>query len=253
MAQIAVLRDQETLAAAAADRFTALTRAANEGRGRSSVCLAGGKTPRRLYELLADAAHPWRAAIDWRRLHVFWGDERTVPPDDAQSNFGMASRAMIDHVPIAPEHVHRIRAERADVENAAHGYESILAPFLPLDIALLGIGQDGHIASIFPGSPLLGPAVSRTERVAAVWVEQLRSWRITLTPPTLLDARAILVLVSGADKAEAVAAALEGPKDVTRCPAQLLRRGGDRVEWLMDAPAARRLAAPPSLSASSTE
>jgi 6-phosphogluconolactonase len=250
VAQIIVLSDQETLAATAADRFVALTRAAIEARHRTAVCLAGGTTPRRLYELLADPTRPWRTKIDWRRLHLFWGDERPVPPDHAQSNFGMAFRALIDHAPIEPEHIHRIRGELTDLAEAARQYQIEIGPYGPFDAVLLGIGSDGHIASIFPGSPLLDSSAARVpspgERVAAVWVEQLGSWRITLTPQALLDARAVLVLVAGRDKAGAVAAALEGPEDTTRWPAQLLRRAGGRVEWLMDAAAAQRLAAPPA-------
>jgi 6-phosphogluconolactonase len=250
VAQITVLKDQETLSAAAADRFTALARAALESRDRMVVCLAGGKTPRRLYELLADPASPWRTRIEWSRVHVFWGDERPVPPGDAQSNFNMASQALLAHVPVKPDRVHRMRAELADVEAAAREYQTTIAPFEPFDAVLLGMGHDGHIASIFPGSRLLdwsaSQAASGGERVAAVWVEQMRTWRITLTPQALLDARAIVVLVAGAEKADAVSAALEGPEDVARWPAQLLRRAGDRVEWLIDGAAAQRLAAPPA-------
>ena len=249
MAQIRVLKDLEMLAAAAADRVTALSRTAIESRHRMALCLSGGNTPRHLYRLLADPARPWRTRIDWRRVHVFWGDERPVPPGDARSNFGMASQALLDHVPLPPGQVHRMRGELADVEAAAREYQAAIAPFEPFDAVLLGMGQDGHIASIFPGSRLLDPsapqAASGSERVAAVWVEQLRTWRITLTPQALLDARALVVLVAGAEKADAVSAALEGPEDVTRWPAQLLRRAGDRVEWLMDAAAAQWLAAPP--------
>lgn len=250
MAQIAVLTDRETLALAAADRFTELTRAALESRDHTAICLAGGQTPRRLYQLLADPARPWRRRIDWSRVHVFWSDERAAPPGDVQSNFGMASRALLDHVPLKPDRVHRMRGELTDVEAAAREYQTTIAPFEPFDVVLLGMGRDGHIASIFPGSRLLdssaASAASGGERAAAVWVERLRTWRITLTPQALLDGRSIMVLVAGTEKADAVRAALEGPEDVTRCPAQLLRRAGDRVEWLMDVPAAQRLAAPPA-------
>ena len=247
MAQITVLKDQEALAAAAADRVTALTRAAIESRHRMVLCLAGGQTPRRLYQLLADSARPWRARIDWSRVYVFWGDERPVPPDDRQSNFGMASAALLGHVPLTSDRVLRMHGESTDLDEAAREYQAVIAPFEPFDVVLLGMGQDGHIASIFPGSRLLElPAAEGGERVAAVWVEPLRTWRITLTPQALLDARAIVVLVAGTAKADAVSAALEGTEDVKRWPAQLLRRAGDRVEWLIDAAAARQLAAPPA-------
>jgi 6-phosphogluconolactonase len=247
VARITILKDQETLAAAAADRVAALTRAAIESRDRMVICLAGGQTPRRLYQLLADAARPWRTSIDWSRVYVFWGDERPVPPDDGQSNFGMASRALLDHVPLAPDRIYRMRGELTDVEAAAREYQATIGSFEPFDAVLLGMGRDGHIASIFPGSPLLDlPATKAGERVAAVWVEPLRTWRITLTPQALLGGRAIVVLVAGAEKAEAVSAAIEGPEDVKRWPAQLLRRAGDRVEWLMDDAAARWLSERPA-------
>jgi 6-phosphogluconolactonase len=249
VAQITVLKDPESLAAAAADRFTALTCTAIDAHDRAAVCLAGGRTPRRLYQLLADPTRPWRTRIDWSRVFVFWSDERHVPAAHAESNFGMASRALVDHVALQPDHVHRMRGERSDAGEAAREYQAAIAPFEPLDVVLLGMGPDGHIASIFPGSRLLHPSPyppSGSERVAAVWVEHLQSWRITLTPDALLDARAILVLVSGPEKADAVRAALEDADDVTRWPAQLLRGAGGRVEWFMDAAAARSLAAPPA-------
>ena len=245
MAIITVLKDQEALAAAAAERITSLIEPAIAVRQAAHVCLTGGHTPRRLYELLADSSRPWRARIDWTRVHVFWSDERQVPPDHPESNFGMAHRALLAHVPVPSAHVHRIRGERPDAAQAAREYEAALGAYMPFDVLLLGLGEDAHVASIFPGSFLLNtPSVGA--RVAAVWVEHLHAWRITLTPPALLDARAIVMLVSGARKAAAVSAALDGPEDVKRWPAQLLRPAGDRVEWFMDSAAARSRAAPPA-------
>ena len=261
MAIIVVLKDQEALAAAAADRVTSLIEASIAGRQAARLCLSGGRTPRRLYELLADNARPWRARIDWTCVHVFWSDERQVPPDHPESNFGMAHRALLAHVPIPSAQVHRMRGELPDAADAAREYAAVLSGHLPFDVLLLGLGEDAHIASIFPGSVLpngSGASLVRLahanptgfapqdERVAAVWVEHLHAWRITLTPPALLDARAIVVLVSGASKAAAVSAALDGPEDVRRWPAQLLRAAGDRVEWLMDSAAARSHDAPPA-------
>jgi 6-phosphogluconolactonase len=250
VAIITVLKEQEALAAAVAERLTSLIKASIALRQAADVCLTGGQTPRRLYELLADSSRPWRARIDWARVHVFWGDERHVPPDHPESNFGMAHRALLAHVPIPSAHVHRIRGELPDAADAAHEYEAVLSGHLPFDVLLLGLGEDAHIASIFPGSVLLkgGGAgfVRPEERVAAVWVEHLHAWRITLTPPALLDARAIAMLVSGASKAAAVSTALDGPEDGQRCPAHLLRAAGDRVEWFMDSAAARSRGAPPA-------
>ena len=242
MAVVTVLTDDEALAAAAAERVAMLVGSAIAARRRANICLSGGQTPRRLYELLADPVHSFGSTIDWTRVHVFWGDERQVPPDQGESNFGMAHRALLAHVPIPAGQIHRIRGELADAVEAANEYEAILTG--QLDVALLGLGADGHIASIFPGSPLL--TRDRPNRVAAVRVEHLHAWRITLTPSALLDARTIVVLVSGSDKAAAVRAALDGPDDVGQWPAQLLRAAGDRVEWFIDLAAAERRAAPPA-------
>jgi len=250
VAHVTVLKDPETLAAVAAERVTALARAATAARQRTTICLAGGQTPRRLYELVADPAHPWRSMIDWTRIHIFWGDERPVPPEHPESNFGMAYRALLAHVPIPLAHVHRMRGELAELAEAAGEYDAIVRAYEPFDLLLLGLGEDAHIASIFPGSPLLnvGAGFSRLEgiRVAAVWVDHLNAGRITLTPAALLQARTIVVLASGHNKADAVRAALDGPEDVSRWPAQLLRASGDRVEWLMDSAAAQRRGAPPA-------
>ena len=242
MAVVTVLTDQEALAAAAAERVASLVGSAIAARRCANLCLSGGQTPRRLYELLAEPSGSFRSTIDWARVHVFWGDERQVPPDHAESNFGMAHRALLAHVPIPADQVHRMRGELADAAEAASEYEMILSG--RLDVALLGLGSDGHIASIFPGSPLL--IHDRRNPVTAVWVEHLNAWRITLTPSALLDARAIVVLVSGADKADAVRAALDEPDDVRQWPAQLLRTAGNRVEWFIDAAASQRRAAPPA-------
>lgn len=240
MAIVTILSSEEEVAEAAAERVTSLMQDALSARGAVAVCLAGGRTPRRLYELLADAGRPWRARIDWTGVHVFWGDERQVPPSDPESNFRMAHRALLTHVRIPRSQVNRMRGELADPAAAAREYEMILPE--AFDIMLLGLGEDAHIASVFPGSPLF-----RGEgRVAAVRVEHLNAWRITLTPPALLSARAILVLASGDHKAQAVRAALDAPMDVGHSPAQLLRAAGDRVEWIMDAAAGRLRGAPPA-------
>ena len=264
MAAVTVCTDEEGVAAFAAARITSLVEAAVADRGSAIVCLAGGATPQRLYELLADARRPFRTRIDWPRVHLCWGDERHVGPDHPDSNFGMASRALVSRVPVPPGHVHRIRAELPDAAAAARDYEAALARVFAaagrtdsaFDVMLLGLGKDAHIASIFPGSPLIPagqagredpPYEREAPRVAAVWAPHLGAWRITLTPPALLDARAILMIVAGAAKAGAVHAALDRPGDPAAWPVQLLRAAGDRVEWIMDAAAAaQRPAAPPA-------
>jgi 6-phosphogluconolactonase len=193
-------------------------------------------------------------------VHLFWGDERHVPPDHQDSNFGMANEAMVKHVPVPASQVHRMRGEMPDAREAAAEYEGAVPPD-PFDVMLLGLGEDAHIASIFPGGPLLpqvglgshpsskydlGDGATQGwagDRAAAVWAPHLNSWRITLTPPALLNSRQIVMLVAGEAKAGAVAAALEADEDVRRWPAQLLR--GAPVDWLIDRPAARGLRALP--------
>jgi 6-phosphogluconolactonase len=248
MAQLTVADDEDQLAARAAGRVTQLIEEAAATRGAVLVALAGGTTPRRLYANLADPNQPWRDRIPWRDVHVFWSDERHVPPDHSDSNYGMAKAALIDHVPIPADHVHRIHGEIADASDAAADYErtlNVVSAFRRtslFDLTLLGLGEDAHIASIFPGSELMNAGHPFTGgRIAAVWAPHLSAWRITLTPEAILDSRAILVLVAGANKASAVQAALEASLEVKRYPAQLLRAAGDRVEWFLDRAAASRL------------
>jgi 6-phosphogluconolactonase len=242
VALVTVVDDDAQLATTSALRITTLIELAVAARESAVICLTGGRTPERLYDTLADERQPWRSRIDWSRVHVFWGDERHVPPDHPDSNFGMAHRTLLSRVPIPQAQIHRIEAERPDAREAARSYEAEVRD-RTFDVMLLGLGEDAHIASIFPGSPLID---ERSVRVAAAWAPHLRAWRITLTPPALLDARAILMMTSGAKKADAVRAALELPEDVMRYPAQILRRADDRAEWVIDRAAARSLAAPPA-------
>lgn len=231
MALLTVCDDEGALAERAADRLATLAAAALRARGTAAICLTGGRTPKRLYELLA--GERWRGRIAWDALHLFWSDERHVPPDHADSNYGMTRDALVMHVPIPAAHVHRIRGELPP-EDAARRYERELPP--RFDVLLLGLGEDAHVASIFPGSPLVS---ERTRRAAAVWAPHLKAWRITLTPPALLDSDHIVMLVAGASKAAAVAAAIDAPADPGRWPVHVLRDAGPRLEWLTDRAAAR--------------
>lgn len=238
MALITTVPDPQSLADTVAERLTSRVLSASAAGAPVMVCLTGGQTARPIYQRWSDPAGPWRRQIEWARLHFFWSDERHVPPEHADSNFGMAARTLLERVPVDPAHVHRIHGELPDPAEAARHYElelrhtfSLVARgTLSFDVSLLSIGEDGHIASIFPESPLL----EAQDPVAAVWVPHLHAWRITLTPPVLLDATTTIVIASGRGKADAVHAALEGPPDVRRCPAQLLRHAGDRVEWVVD-------------------
>lgn len=231
MALLTIAEDASALARITADRFVEIVSDAVHARGRAIVSLTGGSTPRRMYETLAQ--NPGR--LPWSEVHLFWGDERNVPPDHRDSNYGMARDALLRHVPIPQANVHRMRGE-LPAEQAAREYERELID--SFDLMLLGLGDDAHIASIFPGSPVLD---ERKRLVAAPWAPHLHAFRITLTPPALLDSRHTVMLVSGEKKAEAVAAAIEGPDDMRRWPVQLLRPQGDSLEWFIDRSAAQGL------------
>ena len=261
MARVTVAADVAALAASAAARIAALLTDALTRRPDARLCLTGGRTARTLYQQLARACAPGAArAIDLHRVRFFWGDERHVPPDHADSNFGMAAEALLRPCGVPEDRVHRMRGDLADAAEAAADYDALLRRHLrrgePLfDVMLLGLGEDAHIASIFPGSPLLtgtaaaaateadepGDRGERSPLAAAVWAPHLDAWRITLTPKAVLNASAIVVVTDGATKAAAVHAALQDADDRSRVPAQLLRSAGERVEWWLDREAAARL------------
>jgi len=249
MAPLTIVADKTAMSEAAAERIASLVAAAVTARGVAAVSLTGGSTAGLVYQFLADEKRPWRNRIDWGHVHLFWGDEREVPPDHAESNFGLANRFLIQHVSVPPTQIHRMRGE-LPASDAGRLYDALLRARRdqiagPLfDVMLLGIGANAHIASIFPHSPLLerSERSERSERLAAgVHVAEISQWRITMTPPALLDSAAIVMIADGPSKADAIAAAIEGPLDVARYPAQLLRAAGDRVEWIIDSAAAARL------------
>ena len=248
MAQLTIVADKTAMSEAAAERITSLVEAAVNARGVAAVSLTGGTSPDPLYRFLADRNRPWRDRIEWGRLHLFWGDEREVPPDHPESNFGLANRLLLHLVPVPATQIHRMRGE-LPASDAGRLYDALLRARRdqvagPLfDVMLLGIGANAHIASIFPNSPLL----ERSEQLAAgVHVPEISQWRITMTDAALLDSSTIIVIASGSSKADAVSAALEGAPDVARYPAQLLRAAGARVEWIIDSAASARLrGAPP--------
>ena len=231
-------------ARAAAAHVVACLSAAVSARKRASIALAGGRTPEALYRLLAEM--PYRARIDWDKVEIFWGDERCVPPDHPDSNYRMAREALLDRVLVPAANVHRMRGELADPVAAAREYEAVLRQALRvgvdtlprLDLCLLGLGSDGHTASLFPGSPAV-----RAQRCWAMAgrVATRDAWRLTLTPAAINNARQVLFLVTGAEKAETVRAVLEGPVDPDRLPAQIVRPANGRLYWLLDREAAGRL------------
>jgi 6-phosphogluconolactonase len=225
---IEIFTNAEELARGAAEYFIARSGEAVARKGFFTVALSGGSTPKALYQLLVGLDVPWD------RTHFFWSDERHVPPDHPDSNYRMAYEAMLSRVPVPENNIHRIHGENPDAAAAAREYEQTL---MPLDFILLGLGTDGHTASIFPGSDVL----HETKRlVAAPWVEKLNTYRITMTLPLLNNAASVLFLVSGAEKAEIVKEVLEGPKQY---PAQFVQPAHGQLRWMLDKDASTNLAA----------
>jgi 6-phosphogluconolactonase len=243
--RIVVAADAAALAAATEGTLRNLLAAAIAERGRAWIALAGGRTPRAVYERLAQPGTP---AHDWPRVHVAFGDERLVPPDHADSNYGMARAALLSRVPLPGGQVHRIRGELPATAAAATAYADELADAFALapgsfpvfDVILLGIGADGHTASLFPRTTALHEkaCVAIGVKAPAAPIE-----RVTLTFPVLNAAREVVILTAGADKADAVARALAVNGDVETCPVRGVRPPGGRVTWHLDPAAASRLPA----------
>jgi len=222
----------------AANEFATRASAAVRANGRFTVALSGGSTPKALYALLASGSVP---SIPWNKIYFFWGDERHVPPDHPDSNYRMTYEAMLSRVPVPKENIHRIRGEEKDAEVAAAAYEQDLRKFFGLkpgefpgfDLVLLGLGPEGHIASLFSDSTALN---ERHKLVVANWVEKFKTYRITLTLPVLNLAACVMFLVSGSDKASIVKEIFENPD--AHLPAQEVRPRDGELLWLMDLAAA---------------
>jgi 6-phosphogluconolactonase len=241
---IEILPDAEALALRAADLFALAAQEAAAARGRFAVALSGGETPRALYRMIA--RQQFSQKIPWRRVQLYWGDERCVPPEDAASNYGMARDAFIRHVPIAAENVHRVLGEQPPAQ-AALAYEKELRALAALerptselpvfDLILLGLGGDGHTASLFPHSDSL----EVEERFAVATEAPDGSSRITVTYPVINAARRVWFLVSGAQKAGMVAEVIEGLMMPAAVPAQGVRPVHGQLTWLLDEAAAAEL------------
>ena len=236
------------LTAAAAERFVAAAGAAIDATGSFSVALSGGSTPRALFVALASAS--WSSRVRWADVHLFWGDERCVPPDDIESNYGMARELLLDHVSLRAANVHRIRGED-DPTAAAARYERDLrdafgtptgpplaTPGKRFNMVLLGLGANGHTASLFPR---LRAVRERTKWVMAERIEAVLQWRVTLTLPILNQAAEVLFLVSGPEKAAILRRVLCGTRDSDDLPAQSIVPAAGCVRWLVDAAAAADL------------
>jgi len=238
---LVVCESADAAVEAAADLVADCAREANDSRGRFLLALSGGSTPRPLYERLAAA--PSRKQIDWTRTHLLWSDERCVPPDHPDSNYRMAREALVDHVPIPPSQVHRMHGEDEPIAAAA-AYDRVLRTLVSaapgaggapsgLDLVLLGLGADGHSASLFPGRP----AGRETTRWVVADEDPSGRPRITLTPPAINAAHVVLFLVIGTEKAAALRAVRQGPFTPDLLPAQRVGPRGGRLVWIVDAAA----------------
>lgn len=240
--EIVITPDPAELAREAATRLADFAQEAIASRGRFSIVLSGGSTPGALYRLLAE--QPYREQLPWEQTHLFWGDERSVPPDDPGSNYRLARESLLDHVPIPAENIHRIEGE-LEADLAAHTYEKVLqdyfcGPRTRFDLVLLGMGDDGHTASLFPGSDALEEGERLTFAVEANYQDR-PARRITLTLPAINSARQVWFLVIGGAKAGIVQAVLEGADK--GLPVQQIRPTAGQLLWLLDAAAASQLGA----------
>jgi 6-phosphogluconolactonase len=236
---VQIFTDPQSLAAGAAEHIVALAEGTIRANGRFSLALSGGSTPQALYELLATPAYAGR--IKWERTHIFWGDERCVPPDHIDSCYRMARLALLDHVPLQPGHIHRIKGESPPSQGALE-YEHELREFFGdqprLDLILLGMGDDGHTASLFPGTKALH---EEKRWVIENDVPAKRMWRITLTRSAINAAANVLFLVSGRNKAECLREVLEGEYRPYALPAQLIQPTDGVLSWFVDQDAAQLL------------
>lgn len=233
--EIKIVADAAELSRVAAAEFEHAVRNAVQVRDRFTVSLSGGSTPRGLYSHLARNAQ----RLPWNKIYLFWGDERHVPPDDKDSNYRMVRETLLSQVPIPPDHVFRMQAEESEAGRVAEQYEQTLRQFFGLkpgelprfDLVLLGLGPDGHTASLFPGSAALQ---ERSRLVAANWVQKFGHYRLTLTAPVLNNAAEVMFLVSGEEKAPALQSVLYGDAPAEQFPAKLIKPEKGRLIWLVD-------------------
>jgi 6-phosphogluconolactonase len=230
--EVRTFPDLEFLSGAAADEIVAIATASIAARGRFAVALAGGNTPRRTYELLA-TRH--RDAIDWARTDIVFGDERFVPADDSRSNERMARESLLDRVPVPQERVHAVPTTVATAAAAAAAYGETLKRVAPegVDLVLLGVGPDGHTASLFPGSPAIAESDRFAVAVAAPTVVQPAVPRVTTTLPFLNGARVAMFLIAGADKRPVIGEILAGAETARRYPAAMIA-SRERTIWMID-------------------
>lgn len=233
------------VAAGAAEMFAQVTSAAVKARGLARVAISGGTTPKTMFELLADQGKPYFAQVPWEKLQLFWVDERCVPPDHPDSNFRMTKEAMLDHVPLPDSQIYRMEGE-LDPEVAASRYEAAIRTAFRLegaetptfDLILLGMGDDGHTASLFPHTEALNEMV---RIVVANHVPQKDTWRISLTWPVIIRGREVAFVIEGEAKTQVLNDVMLGPYEPETYPSQLIRPQSGRLTLLLDAAAAGKL------------
>ena len=243
--EVLIFEDQRQLNETLANRLQQLAPEAVEKRGRFLLVLSGGSTPRLLFRLLAQ--EPYASGIPWSQTHIFWADERAVPPLSEESNYALAQELLLSQVPIPNHQIHRIQGELDDPHSAAERYTETLRqvaeegrPWPRFDLVLLGLGSDGHTASLFPGA-ILPLEQEQPVLAASGTYEDRPPDRISLTPAAINSARQVFFLATGGNKAPAVAATLQGPRDLERYPAQRIRPTNGSVVWFIDSEAATNL------------
>jgi 6-phosphogluconolactonase len=243
MKKLEIYENAKELAWAAALRFASLAEQATKERGRFAVALSGGSTPKALFAILAEK--PFADALPWQTIHFFWGDERCVPPDHPDSNYHMTHETLLSKVAIPQENIFRIPAEDEDHGRAAAIYAETIRQFFSseaprFDLVFLGMGADGHTASLFPGTE----ALQVEDRIAvANYVEKLQTYRITLTAATINHAENVIFLVGGEDKAAALKEVLEGAYQPEKYPSQMIHPVNGELLWMLDEAAAAELTA----------
>jgi len=243
-----ILPGPKEIAHEAADRIVKIAQEVLNQKQYFCLVLSGGSTPKRLFKILAE--DPYQNKLPWDRIHFFWGDERCVPPDHPDSNYRMAREAFLNSLKISEAHIHRLNGEASDLNASALEYEEKMRDHFSIkengapprfDLILLGMGADGHTASLFPYTP----ALEKTERwVVANPVEKLGTTRLTLTPLIINQAAWVIFLISGSDKAPILSEVLEGPYEPKRLPSQLIQPEAGNMVWLLDRAAADRLKQP---------
>lgn len=237
-----IFRDLHDLGLAAAERFVELANNAIQTGGRFTVALSGGSTPKVLHKALAE--EPFRSQVDWSRTYFFWGDERFVPSDHAESNYRMAYDTLLSRVPVPGENIFPVQTENRTPQDTAADYENRMRIFFQtnavprFDLILLGLGEDGHTASLFPFTSALKESI---RWVVENYVEKLHGYRITMTVPVMNNAAHVLFLVSGASKAKALKEVLQGPFDPERLPSQFIRPHSGELQFLIDQESASKL------------